>query len=99
MITKLKPTMSTVVDAVLSHKGMALHEIQLNTRKRPVVYVRQLTMYMLTMYTNMNQRKISELFNKDHTTVIHSVQTINDLLCYDEGVKSDVAAIKILIGE
>jgi len=31
--------------------------------------------------------------------VIHSVQTINDLLCYDEGVKNDVAAIKILIGE
>lgn len=65
------------------------------TRVREIVYPRQLCMYFLRKYTILPLKYIGLLFGgKDHTSVIHSIETIGDLLCVDENVKHDVALLE-----
>jgi len=50
-------------------------------------------MYMLRMHTRLTQKQIGELFDMDHSTVIHGVRAINRLLRVDPVVKNDIAVI------
>jgi chromosomal replication initiator protein len=54
------------------------------TRKREVVQARQITMYLAKMFTKNSLKTIGEHFGgRDHTTVIHSFQTVKDLMDTD----------------
>ncbi|MEL6413198.1 MAG: helix-turn-helix domain-containing protein, partial [Bacteroidota bacterium] len=51
------------------------------SRKREVVLARQTAMYLSKKYTNHSLKSIGDYFGgRDHSTVIHALQTINDLL-------------------
>lgn len=64
------------------------------TRKREIVYVRQMMMFFLAKYTCLTLESIGDMFGgKDHTTVIHSVDTIKDLSDAYPAVKDQVDRI------
>lgn len=52
---------------------------------------------MLVKYTDMTYLNIGKIFKKDHTTVIHSKNTIKDLLCVDDMTREAVEEVKNLI--
>ncbi len=54
------------------------------TRKRNIVVARQLGMYFAKKMTELSLKEIGKQFgNRDHTTVMHSIKTINDLIDTD----------------
>ncbi len=54
------------------------------TRKRDIAQPRQITMYLAKKFTNNSLKAIGEHFaGRDHTTVIHSCQTVENLLDTD----------------
>ncbi len=54
------------------------------TRKRNIVVARQLSMYFAKKLTTLSLKEIGKHFgNRDHTTVMHSIKTINDLIDTD----------------
>ncbi len=54
------------------------------TRKRNIVVARQLGMYFAKKLTTLSLKEIGKHFgNRDHTTVMHSIKTINDLIDTD----------------
>jgi chromosomal replication initiator protein len=54
------------------------------TRKREIVVARQVSMYFAKEYTNMSLKSIGSFFgNRDHSTVIHAITAINDLMDTD----------------
>lgn len=54
------------------------------TRKREIVQARQITMYLAKSFTKNSLKTIGEHFGgRDHTTVIHSCQTVKDLMDTD----------------
>ena len=54
------------------------------TRKRNIVIARQLGMYFAKKMTELSLKEIGRHFgNRDHTTVMHSIKTINDLIDTD----------------
>lgn len=54
------------------------------TRKREIVQARQITMYLAKKFTRSSLKSIGDHFSgKDHTTVIHSCQTVENLLDTD----------------
>lgn len=76
---------------------MPLAELQTKCRKRKLVFPRQMIMYFLTEYTDMTYKQIADIFNRDHTTVIHSKDTIKDLMHSDDKVRARVDELKKLI--
>ena len=49
-------------------------------RKRDLVLPRQIAMYIIKIKTRLKDDAIAKLFNRDRTTAIYSIQTIEDVL-------------------
>ena len=65
------------------------------TRKKEVVIARQLAMYFAKDYTNLSLKSIGYHFGgRDHSTVIHAVQTVNDMYDVDSRFRSSVDELK-----
>jgi chromosomal replication initiator protein len=65
------------------------------TRKKEVVIARQLAMYFSKEYTNHSLKSIGYHFGgRDHSTVIHAVQTVNDMYDVDNRFRSSVDELK-----
>ena len=68
------------------------------TRKRAIVQARQLSMYFAKQFTNKSLKSIGDFFGgRDHSTVIHSNQAIENLIETDEDFSESVKEIKKVI--
>lgn len=87
--------MQTILQAVADHFGMEPGFIKVRNRKRERVQVRQIAIYLIRKkWPVIPQKAVGEFFNNiDHTTVIHSCQTVRDLMDVDPVYKRDVEAI------
>lgn len=75
--------------------GITTELLKENTRKREVVNARQISMYLAKKYTKNSLKEIGRHFgNKDHSTVIHSIQVVDNLLEVDKKFKEDVDELK-----
>ncbi len=64
------------------------------TRKREIVQARQITMYLAKAFTKNSLKTIGEHFGgRDHTTVIHSCQTVKDLMDTDSLFRENVVEL------
>lgn len=88
-----------IIRIVCEHFGIPFEQLKDKCRRRPVVYKRQILMFLLVYYTNDTYLEIGNLFEKDHTTVIHSKDLVKDLMSIDDKMKDDVEAIKMKIIE
>ena len=58
-----------------------LEDLKAKTRKREIVIARQVAMYFSKDYTNHSLKSIGYHFGgRDHSTVIHAVQSVNDMI-------------------
>jgi len=64
-------------------------------RSRSLARPRQIAMYLAKQYTTNSLPDIGRRFsNRDHTTVIHAVKKIDELIRKDNQIKEDVVEIK-----
>lgn len=63
-------------------------------RKRESTYPRHLIMYFLFNYAGMDKSHIGRLLNRDHTTVLSGIKTIEKLMATDSLVKDDVEELR-----
>lgn len=59
-------------------------------RTRDIVFARQVIMFLIRRYSTLSLVNIGKRYNKDHTTVIHSLRTIGNLMETDPVVRSQV---------
>jgi len=70
-------------------------KIQGQTRKRSFVVARQLSMFLAKKLTNKSLKAIGENFGgRDHSTVIYSCRTVQDLMETDAVFKDTVAELE-----
>lgn len=75
--------------------GISTELLKENTRKREVVNARQISMYLAKKYTKNSLKEIGRHFgNKDHSTVIHSIQVVENLLEVDKKFQEDMDELK-----
>jgi len=91
----------TVVDVdfiqktVSEYFGVKTEDLKAKTRKKEIVVARQVAMYFSKEYTNHSLKGIGYHFGgRDHSTVIHAVQTVNDLMETDARFKTSVTELK-----
>ncbi|MBK8347138.1 MAG: chromosomal replication initiator protein DnaA [Saprospiraceae bacterium] len=79
---------------VAKHFDVPVEKLQAKTRMRDVVIARQLSMYLAKNYTNSSLKTIGDSFGgRDHSTVIHSLKTVQDMIDTDMLFKDKVNAL------
>jgi chromosomal replication initiator protein len=73
-------TIEHIQRLVGDHLNVSVEDIKSKTRKREIVQARQISMFFSKKLTNSSLCVIGKHFgNRDHSTVIHACQTVNDL--------------------
>jgi len=76
---------------VAEYYGIKLDDLKAKTRKKEIVTARQVAMYFCKEFTNHSLKSIGYHFGgRDHSTVIHAVQTVNDLMETDSSFRNAV---------
>lgn len=76
---------------VSDYYTLTVDQLKSKTRKREIVQARQISMYFAKQLTKASLKNIGMHFGgRDHSTVIHACQTVNDLMDTDKKFRSDV---------
>lgn len=88
-------TPERVLQAVCSHFRVSLAELVGPGRRREVVVPRQVAMYLLRDELGLSLVEIGQrLGGRDHTTVLHGVEKIEQQLTQDEQLRGEVLALR-----
>ena len=80
---------------VASFFQISMQDLLSPRRSRSLARPRQIAMYLAKKYTSKSLPDIGRKFsNRDHTTVIHAVKKINQLIQDDENIKRNITEIK-----
>ena len=84
-----------IQNLVASHFNLSIQEQLSPRRSRSLARPRQIAMYLTKQHTTNSLPDIGRKFsNRDHTTVIHAVKKIDELLKKDSEIRESVAALK-----
>jgi chromosomal replication initiator protein len=88
-------TIDAIQKMVCEYFDVSYDKLLQKTRKREIVQARQITMYLSKAFTKNSLKTIGEHFGgRDHTTVIHSCQTVKDLMDTDSLFKESVLELQ-----
>lgn len=83
---------------VCDYYSVNMEFISRKCRRREVLYPRQILTYLLMKHTKIGCVLVSKMVSQDHTTVLNSVHTIEDLLFADDTVQKDIQELRGLMG-
>jgi chromosomal replication initiation ATPase DnaA len=87
-----------IVKAILEVLGVEESMMLSKSRKRDSVFARQVVAYFLRENTQLTLRDIGLMLgDRDHTTVIHSIQTIRDQVAVDDRFRRRILEIGIRV--
>ena len=90
-----KSTSRYVHKLVAEHFKVDVENLQGKTRKRKIVIARQLSMYLAKELTDKSLKAIGDNFGgRDHSTVIYSCRTVQDLMETDAVFKETVSDLE-----
>ena len=85
---------------VARHYNVSRQELVSNRRTRVIVKPRQIAMYLAKTLTPRSFPEIGRRFGgRDHTTVLHAVRKIEDLITGDTKLSHEIELLKRLINE
>lgn len=88
-------TVDFIQKLVAEHFNVPVDKLAGKTRKRSIVIARQLSMYLAKNLTNHSLKAIGDNFGgRDHSTVIYSCKTVQDLLDTDTLFKDNVIELE-----
>lgn len=99
--TDNKPlTVDDIVETVCTHYNVTPAQVNSKSRKRDYVTARQVSMFFAQKYTKMPASRIGKLVgNRDHSTVIHSCEKVEQRMrvdkCFSEELVSIETAFKL----
>ncbi len=83
---------------VATYFGITLEEMNGKRRDKQFVLPRQVAMYLCREETDSSLPAIGAAFGgRDHTTVLHAIEKISELLGEDERLASDIVALQTLL--
>ena len=88
-------TIDDIVEKVCKHYGVNQQNVFSKSRKRDFVQARQIAMYLAQKHTKMPASRIGQLIGgRDHSTVIHSCNTIEKRLKIDKSFFAELSSIE-----
>lgn len=88
-------TVDDILDRVCRAYEVTQGAVKSRSRKKELVIPRQLSMYLADKYTNIPVTRIGKLVgSRDHSTVLHSIAKIEEMLSSDKSFASQVEKIE-----
>ncbi len=86
-----KPSFTQILDAVGRHYKISTEEIRGLSRKAPIVHARHVAVYVAREITKDSWKHIGTLLgDRDHTSMMHGYQKINEMMHNDRDLSSTV---------
>jgi chromosomal replication initiator protein len=86
-----------VIQSIAEYFSITEDMMYKKSRRKEVVYPRQVAMYVLREVYDISYPSIGEKFGgRDHTTVMHSVEKIKKDLLIDKKVQDDITELRII---
>ena len=93
-----KVTIDEIQKRVAEHYHMRLGDMSSARRARAVARPRQVAMYLAKQLTSRSLPEIGKRFgNRDHTTVMHAVSRVTELIGADAGFAEDVELLRKML--
>jgi len=88
-------TVESIQNLVATHFNLNIQEMLSARRSRSLARPRQMAMYLSKQYTTNSLPDIGRKFsNRDHTTVIHAVKKIDELIKKDNEIRQNIIELK-----
>lgn len=95
VVKSKKRNVDNIISVVANTFGVSSDEIKSKSRKKEIIFPRQVAMYLSREMTELSFQKIGLYFgNKNHSTVMSSCEKISDLIKSDEHLSSTIYSIK-----
>ena len=83
---------------VAHHFNIKIADMFSARRSRQIARPRQIAMYLAKNLTSMSYPEIGKRFgNRDHTTIMHAIRKVEELMEQDAGLCDDVNLLKSLL--
>jgi len=69
---------------------VSVQDMQSRTRKKVIVFPRQVAMYLSRVHTQQSLADIGKAFGRDHATVLHAIKVVNDRILRDVSISAQV---------
>lgn len=88
-----------IAEKVCNYYQIKYGQMMSKYRGEEVTLARQMTMYLTKEKTELNGEEIAKIFNRDRTTVLHSISKIKGQLTnkFDDTIKNDIFNLNVLI--
>lgn len=91
-------TIDDIIKVVADYYGVEVSAINTRSRKREVVLVRQVAMFLAKKYLDISTSKIGQYVgNRDHATVLHACKTITNLAETDKQFRNELNEIDLAL--
>lgn len=89
-VARRRVTVDDIQERVAGHYRLSRAELLSTRRARSVARPRQIAMYLAKTMTTRSLPEIGRRFERDHTTVLHAVRTVERLRTEDAEIDADV---------
>jgi len=89
--------MEHVMEVVTTYFNISSALIKSKSRKREIVIPRQIAMYFMWLKNIYSYKEIGIYFNRDHSTVVYSKDTVKDLMDMDKKYNRKIIEIERLL--
>ena len=95
-LSNIKPQLDqdAVFSAIERIMGVEIYLLVGKKRQRHIVDARKVFCYIMKENSRLSLESIGFMINKDHATVLHSINTLKKLIEYDRQLKSDLEEVE-----
>jgi chromosomal replication initiator protein len=88
-----------IIKEICKFYYLSVDEVIGKSRKREIVKARFIAIYIIRMETDFKLSAIGRIFNRDHSTILHSIRIITNTLKlkYDTDISDELSEIKKII--
>ena len=91
------PTPDAIVSEVARYFGMTAGVLTGPSRSRSVVMARNIAMYLIRQITGLSTVELGKIFERDHSTAMHSLDQVTEKLETDPSVSQTIKDITLNI--
>jgi chromosomal replication initiator protein len=77
-------------DFVASQFNVRTDDLKSKSRKKAITIPRQISMYLARKHTEEALAEIGRAFNRDHSTVLHSIRTITESMARNSSIRGQI---------
>lgn len=97
--SKSKVNSQKILNIVGSYYNLSVSQITGKIKTGQIVYARHIAIYLIRTMLNLPLKQIGTIFSgRDHTTIMHSLEKVNEMLKTDQQTKVAISELKKRIG-